>query len=187
MSESNELSAVLQKLVNAQNVPGLGPGPRAERLSIGEVDERLGSVFKRIEIPEQPQSLVRSIVYLWHDHLDESHSISQNIHSSQGSYLHGVMHRREPDYGNAKYWFHRAGFQPMFSSLAERATEIAKESSGRSDLAHLLVSAGDWDPTAFVDLCADVASMAEDHPDVVTLKAIQHAEFELMLDETIAS
>ena len=36
------------------------------------------------------------------DFLDESHSISQENHNPTGSFWHGILHRREPDYENAK-------------------------------------------------------------------------------------
>src|SRR5262249_8470521 len=42
-------------------------------------------------------------LWLYHDFLEESHTLSQEIHSTTGSYWHGLMHRREPDYSNAKY------------------------------------------------------------------------------------
>ena len=38
-------------------------------------------------------------LWLLHDFLDESHSLSQEITTDTGSYWHGIMHRREPDYG----------------------------------------------------------------------------------------
>src|SRR5262249_35721072 len=46
-------------------------------------------------------------LWLHHDFLDESHRISQEIETPTGSYWHGILHRREPDYGNSKYWFRR--------------------------------------------------------------------------------
>src|SRR5947209_20388135 len=42
-------------------------------------------------------------LWLLHDFLDESHEISQEISTPFGSYWHGIMHRRELDFANAKY------------------------------------------------------------------------------------
>src|SRR5437868_2895832 len=39
-------------------------------------------------------------LWLYHDYLDESHRISQEIETQTGSYWHGLMHRREPDFSN---------------------------------------------------------------------------------------
>jgi hypothetical protein len=77
--------------------------------------------------------------WLWHDFLDESHAISQEIETPTGAFWHGIMHRREPDYGNAKYWFRRVGPHPVFKSFAAAAAECG--------LGERL------DPFAFVDLC----------------------------------
>ena len=48
---------------------------------------------------------VRSGLFLYFSALDESHRISQGIATSSGSYWHGIMHRQEGDWSNAKYWF----------------------------------------------------------------------------------
>ena len=48
-------------------------------------------------------------IWLYVDDLERSHGISQNLHTAEGSYWHGIMHRREGDFSNAKYWFRQAG------------------------------------------------------------------------------
>jgi hypothetical protein len=48
-------------------------------------------------------------LWLYHGFLDESHRISQALHGRDGSYWHGIMHRREGDFANAKYWFAAPG------------------------------------------------------------------------------
>jgi hypothetical protein len=91
-------------------------------------------------------------VWLLHDFLDESHTISQDVHSPSGSFWHGVMHRREGDYSNAKYWFNRVGSHEVFSELPARIGAIADDSSTKS-LAVRLTSRGPFDAFAFVDMC----------------------------------
>lgn len=82
-------------------------------------------------------------LWLIYDHLDESHTISQSIETPTGSYWHAIMHRREGDFSNSKYWFRRVGTHPVFQPLAESAQEIFAERLP-----------GPWDPFRFVDQCA---------------------------------
>ena len=76
---------------------------------------------------------VQSGLLLWNDALDASHIISQSIESRTGSYWHGIMHRREPDYSNAKYWFRRVGVHPTYPVLRERALALLQSGSTESD------------------------------------------------------
>ena len=40
---------------------------------------------------------------------EEAHSIAQEVHDSEGYWVHAYLHRVEGDLGNAEYWYARAG------------------------------------------------------------------------------
>ncbi len=116
-------------------------------------------------------------VWLLHDFLDESHSISQNIHTASGSFWHGVMHRREGDYSNAKYWFNRVGSHDVFAEVPARVAELA-DGASTEPLADQLISLGRFDPFKFVNLCQSAhrsGGAAE-----AFCRRVQQAEWELL-------
>ena len=51
--------------------------------------------------------------------LGKAHEIFQEAQSSEGSYWHGMLHRREGDFSNALYWIRRAGPIPALSGIAD--------------------------------------------------------------------
>lgn len=57
-----------------------------------------------------------SALWLYVDDLDRSHTISQGILDTTGSYWHGIMHRREGDFSNGHYWMRRAAGHPLLKS-----------------------------------------------------------------------
>ena len=145
----------LKRLLNTPEPPELGPGPRPGVLAESALNEKLDELFDRGEVASSKQPLIRALVLLWHDHLESSHVISQSIENSDGSFLHGIMHRREPDFGNAKYWFHRVGTHPAYPEIAARVGALKTKLD--SPLITHLTAQGRWDPFAMVDACEAAA------------------------------
>ena len=159
------------KVIETEGPPGLGPGRRDSIKSIEELNQEIES----LNLAGTTIELARSAAFLWHDHLDASHDISQDLLSSDGSFLHGVMHRREPDYPNAKYWFRRAGSHSAYLILSSRVEEYLGEVQNDL-LSKLLVPGGCWNPFAFVD----AVETAEE--DIEILQNIQRLEFESFVE-----
>ena len=118
-------------------------------------------------------------LWLYHDFLEESHRISQEIETPTGSYWHGIMHRREPDFSNSAYWFRRVGRHPVFDDLKEEGARIA-ESNEREDSAEFLTRQSAWDPFAFNDLCQ--SSIGTESSTETLCRQIQRREWELLFD-----
>jgi len=140
-----------------KRLPELGPGTPdvAMRPQLAALTVKTAFAGKKV-VNEDAARCCISALWLWHDFLDESHAISQEIRTADGSYWHGIMHRREPDYGNSKYWFRRVPTHPVFEPLVGRARELAAGETLDAP-AQFLADQCVWDPYRFVDLCESVA------------------------------
>jgi hypothetical protein len=119
---------------------------------------------------------VKSALFLWNDNLKRAHELAQETETQTGSYLHGVMHRREPDYPNSKYWFRRVGHHPAMDGLREAALEVMK---GAPVLLEALGEKKKWDAFRMVDWCEE----AESDPKLrELLERLQAREIEALAD-----
>ena len=180
------ITEVIEKLEAGNPLPTLVPQKAwstelTDALASASLDELFrGESLKNTTFGDA----IRSGLLLWNDALDESHNISQGLANQTGSYWHGIMHRREPDYSNAKYWFGRTGAHPIFPQIREHALAIFNETSNPSDaLAHIaqtIQAEENWDAYQFIDWC----QAAEDGADAdVTrfLQQVQAEEIKLLL------
>jgi hypothetical protein len=117
-------------------------------------------------------------LWLYHDFLDESHTISQDLPGVTGSYWHGIMHRREPDASNAKYWFRQVGDHSVYAKLRDAAAELAQFVSDPA--AAFLREQPAWDAFAFVDLCERVRDTGTTTETLC--RRVQLREWELLFD-----
>ena len=145
-------SQKIEKLLETPELPELGPGPREGIRPEKDMNRAADKLFGSTNLPDEKQQLIRALVLLWHDQLDAAHKIVQDVENSDGAFVHGIVHRREPDYGNAAYWFRRAGRHAAFSEIANRV-RVLLEAKGERELLGKLIPGGEWDAFAFIDAC----------------------------------
>lgn len=176
-----KIPAGLEKLFQTTEPPELGPGPRDGVLAETELNHALDASLAGSKLSPRSQNLIRALALLWHDHLDAAHIIAQDIETSDGSFVHGIMHRREPDYGNAKYWFRRVGQHASFPEIARRVGELL-DSNGATNLKAKLIPRGQWDSIAFVDFCERAAHHPATDLNHKLAREIQRIETEVLLE-----
>lgn len=149
-------------LLREPRLPDLGPGRPIE--SAQPALARLTPELLCGGPPRRPKYARACLSGLWllFDFLDESHRLSQELSDEAGAFWHGIMHRREGDFGNAKYWFRRVGPHPIFPKLAKAAGQAK------------------WDPFAFVDRCEACATSATANAEQT--RAVQWEEWGLLFD-----
>lgn len=178
--EPKTYGPAIAELLVTQRLCELGPGrpesSRREKLAALDAP----TVVMPLKLADRDMALC-CLAGLWlrHDFLDESHRISQEIHSTTGSYWHGILHRREPDFSNAKYWFRRVGQHAVFAELNAGARHLAADLPASMAGAKLREQTS-WDPFQFVDLCA--AAIDRGSEDETLCRKVAQLEWQLLFD-----
>lgn len=120
-------------------------------------------------------------VLLRHGLFAEAHAIAQDLQAPFGSYWHAILHRLEPDYPNARYWFRRVGDYPTDTRLAARAVSAARAAKGLGP-ALWMAHATRWSAVQFVDTI-ETARREQLAPDLAVCVAVQQAEWEILFDD----
>lgn len=164
--------------------PELTSGPRPGVLDRRTISQRIDALQGRFPWLSDSAALLRAAALLYHDHQDDAHDLVADRTDISGAFLHGILHRREPDYWNAKYWFRQCDLHPAHSILAARlATWLNPQEAAT---VRALTLPGTFDPFAFVDACDRCSRIDPKDPQVAILRKIQHAEFEAIVQHLLA-
>jgi hypothetical protein len=114
--------------------------------------------------------LLRGALYYYHNALDYSHKEVQKVDGDTAAYWHGMVHRREGDFENARHWMRRAGEHPAFQEMLHRASDGSPNMARQPN----------WDPFLFINLCeqfrfGEISYKKE-------LSHLQREEFAVMFD-----
>ena len=151
------------------------------RESISNLQNQFPKIVSETQFSETQQALIRSLIFLWHDHLDESHSISQEIQartevSCTASCIGANRIMVTRDIG----FIGSATMGKRFSTIASRATEVLEIMNARAFKTQLLPN-DDWDAFAFTDAC-EAALRKKDEAAIPVLEQIQEIEFKTLLE-----
>lgn len=161
--------------------PGLSPEAVIDPEFEHELDQLHNALKADRSAGTAPHALLCGL-YLMNGSLDKSHALSQNIHDATGSFWHGIMHRMEPDYDNARYWFRRTGRHPVMESLGEKAAAYLAQpgvmpprgSRPAEALSRLIAPGQAWDPFLWIDI---VAGQAQGEFGREALPAVLHLQW----------
>lgn len=173
--KSNVDTAYTQLVVNASN------------LSVGQAEGELLKLSAATVLASPPKNTdaancVLAGLWLWHDFLDRAHKLVQSISTPSGSYWHAIIHRREGDFWNSKYWFARCQNHPILPTLAANAA--AALNPYPADASLLKLTHQGWDSDAFVDLVEEVHQTPED-PRYALCVQLQQLEWRLLFDHDL--
>jgi hypothetical protein len=131
-----------------------------------------------IRNPDDAAAMMSGL-WLYFDWLDQSHHLSQSLENPTGSFWHAIMHRREGDFPNSKYWYARCTTHPTMQTLAANAPRMINEMPADKSLLRV-ISTG-WNPNALVDLIAEMHQKPDD-PRRAAAVALQKLEWQLLFE-----
>ena len=128
-AETEAYEQLRKRLSTREPPPPLSP--------VAPFDTKLTALIDKLDVPLAS----KACLHLLNDDLTRSHQILQ---SQEGvatfDYLHAIVHRREGDYSNSKYWFRQVGAHPVWAEVygsdpaapvrfVDRCREAGKSSS----------------------------------------------------------
>lgn len=143
----------LRALLEPNWLPELGPGTPLTALR-----PQIAAAAKTLPPP------CAAGLWLRFDFLDDAHNICQQDEGDPDYDIwHAIMHRREPDAVNSKYWWRRVGPHPVLAQFREKVPLVGYDYTT---------------PEAFVDECERVRRTGT--PAETTARRVHRFEWELL-------
>jgi len=162
---SSQAAHLFEEIRAARPLPGLTFGtPLAGSIAKRVQETADADLLGAAAVDADLAAAVRAGLLLWADHSEGSHAISQQLETAEGSYWHGILHRREPDFANAGYWFRRVGRHEVLRDLPGELR----------------------DPFRFIELCEAVVRGRDAGMTRAELERLQRLEMEHLLEHCAA-
>ena len=177
---ADHLSSLAREIIRATlyeklTVSGGAPA-KAHQMLDGVAPDQL--VTAPVKSKDQADAMLAGL-WLWHDALDECHRIVQDIASPTGSFWHAIMHRREGDFSNSKYWYRRCANHHVMRMMGSVASSLAGEHVSDRLIAGAVASG--WDAAGFVDLVSAIHNKPADPRHEIAIR-LQQAEWQALFE-----
>jgi hypothetical protein len=110
---------------------------------------------------------IRSLLLFLTGGLEQAHRIVQELSTTDAAYIHGMIHRIDDDFDNARYWFRRASMEAATAEMYRRAA-----ANSLTVASHPL-----WDPI----LVTEMVETSRTNGVTDELRAVLRIEFEVLL------
>lgn len=163
------VTARLRQLLVSHGQPGLGPDIRAAAWTEVQVRTACEEALQQTTFDARRRDQLLALALCWHDRWDAAHDLAQQQEGAQDmDLIHAILHRREPDRDNARYWLRRVGVHPSWKHLPPIAA-----AEGLTDFVHR----GAWQADRFLERCLTASGAA-----IAPLVRLQAAELLALLD-----
>ncbi|MBC8143771.1 MAG: hypothetical protein H7Y38_20260 [Armatimonadetes bacterium] len=95
----------------------------------------LTAAITDLHTTESIPSNVAALLHLLNDDLDAAHVLCQADESDPtANYIHQIVHRREGDFGNTRYWIAKTGAHPFYAHLATLTQTVGASAWNPGDM-----------------------------------------------------
>lgn len=141
--DAEQYGPVFSAAIRSAPATVLDGGTPSDHASVADFDT--SQAFAHAEVRDTGMAdCCAAGVWLLHNDLERAHTLCQDVPTPSGSFWHGVVHRREGDFGNASYWFARCSGHPVISSVAAGVADDPSAGPAFAD---------GWSPESMIDLC----------------------------------